>query len=295
MYERRLAGCPSPWTTDPILASYRFTNAYRVCDRVSQYLIRHVLYDRTHSAQDLVLRTLLFRWFNKPETWELLVSNIGEPAADDFDADAAGAVLSDAMARRQKIYSAAYIVPPVPSSSGPKHLGHLMLTRTLIEEGLTTRVASAASLRELYEVLLQIPGVGRFLAYQLAIDLNYSTVANHGEDEFVVAGPGAMDGLSKVFPGSKPSAAADLIRRVADEQHHWFAHFGLEFRGLLGRPLQLVDCQNLFCEISKYSRVAFPAVRGVAGRTRIKNVFRPAGLVPPPFYPPKWGLEMPAA
>src|SRR5438094_843323 len=38
----RLAGDPAPWTVDPILGSYKFTNAYRASDRVSQYLIRNV-------------------------------------------------------------------------------------------------------------------------------------------------------------------------------------------------------------------------------------------------------------
>ena len=31
-----------PWTSDPILLRYRFTNAYRAADRVSQFLLRRV-------------------------------------------------------------------------------------------------------------------------------------------------------------------------------------------------------------------------------------------------------------
>lgn len=40
VYFARLSGAPRPWTEDPILASYRFTNCYRAADRVSQHLIR---------------------------------------------------------------------------------------------------------------------------------------------------------------------------------------------------------------------------------------------------------------
>src|SRR4051812_20144728 len=72
IYERRLAGAPAPWTDDPILRNYRFTNVYRASDRVSQYLIRHVV-GPAESVEDLVLRVLLFKFFNKIETWELLV------------------------------------------------------------------------------------------------------------------------------------------------------------------------------------------------------------------------------
>ena len=48
---KRLQGAPPPWTLDPILGSYRFTNVYRATDRVSQYLIRNVIYsgDQSHS------------------------------------------------------------------------------------------------------------------------------------------------------------------------------------------------------------------------------------------------------
>lgn len=36
-----------------------------------------------------------------------------------------------------------------------------------------------------------------------------------------------------------------------------------------------VDCQNLFCEISKYARVAHPDVPGIANRHRIKRSYIP--------------------
>src|SRR6516162_11515615 len=40
----RAAGKPPPWTEDRILAEFKFTNAFRAADRVSQYLIRNVIY-----------------------------------------------------------------------------------------------------------------------------------------------------------------------------------------------------------------------------------------------------------
>jgi hypothetical protein len=55
--------------------------------------------------------------------------------------------------------------------------------------------------------------------------------------------------------------------------------------------LQLIDCQNLFCEISKYTRVSHPEISGLSGRTRIKQMFKPHGPPAQPWYPPKWGLN----
>ena len=40
VYLRRVAGDAYPWTSDSVLLEYKFTNAFRAADRVSQYLIR---------------------------------------------------------------------------------------------------------------------------------------------------------------------------------------------------------------------------------------------------------------
>ena len=45
VFWQRVQGLPPPWTCDPVLATYKFTNAYRASDRVSQYLIRSVIYE----------------------------------------------------------------------------------------------------------------------------------------------------------------------------------------------------------------------------------------------------------
>jgi hypothetical protein len=41
---KRITGQPYPWSKDAIINRFRFTNVYRASDRVSQYLIKHVIY-----------------------------------------------------------------------------------------------------------------------------------------------------------------------------------------------------------------------------------------------------------
>ncbi|WP_267883292.1 nucleotide kinase domain-containing protein, partial [Streptomyces sp. NRRL S-37] len=91
------------------------------------------------------------------------------------------------------------------------------------------------------------------------------------EMDFVVAGPGARDGIRKCFGPAADGIEADVIRYMADTQDEHFARLGLAFAGLRGRPLQLIDCQNLFCEVDKYARVAHPDIAGISGRSRIKQ------------------------
>jgi hypothetical protein len=79
---------------------------------------------------------------------------------------------------------------------------------------------------------------------------------------------------------------------MVDHQDAEFRRRSLEFPGLFGRRLQPIDCQNLFCEISKYARVAHPDVGGVANRTRIKQFYRPSGRpAPQPQFPERWRLS----
>jgi hypothetical protein len=64
----------------------------------------------------------------------------------------------------------------------------------------------------------------------------------------------------------------------------------ISFASLYGRPLQAIDIQNLFCELDKYARVAFPSLS--SNRSRIKARFAASGPLPAPFYPPKWSLKV---
>ena len=82
-----------------------------------------------------------------------------------------------------------------------------------------------------------------------------------------------------------------MIRLVAERQQVEFDRLDLPFRSLWGRPLQLIDSQNLFCEVDKYARVAHPEIAGLSGRTRIKQVFQPNPTPVQYMYPSKWGIN----
>ena len=156
---------------------------------------------------------------------------------------------------------------------------------------LASRLAEAKCMARAFELLTSVPFIGPFLAYQYATDLNYSELTDFGEDEFTIAGPGAVDGIHKCFAGANSVHCSDVIRYMWENQETHFTASNIKFESLWGRPLQLIDCQNIFCEISKYARVAFPEYRGVAGRTRIKQRFQMTSRLPEPWYPPKWGIN----
>jgi hypothetical protein len=121
--------------------------------------------------------------------------------------------------------------------------------------------------------------------------LNYSEICDFSEMEFVSPGPGAIDGIRKCFSSLGGLSETDIIKLVTERQAEEFERLGLDFETLWGRPLQLIDCQNLFCEISKYARVRYPNVNGVANRKRIKQKYHPNSVPITLWYPPKWGIN----
>lgn len=296
MYYRRLDGGSAPWTSDPVLGAYRFTNAYRAADRVSQYLISEVQYHPTRSQEpeEVFFRTLLFKVFNKIDTWESLEAAHGPLSWASSKLGEFDATLSRLIDSGRPIYSAAYIMPAPAFGEQRKHSNHLKLIAKMMDDRLPDRLRQAPDLKSVYECILAYPGLGRFLAFQYAIDLNYSSLLDFPEADFVVAGPGALDGISKCFASIGGRTSEALIQWVTERQGDEFAARDLAFPGLYGRPLQPIDCQNLFCEISKYARVAHPEVVGVANRLRIKQSYKATKRdLSPPTFPPRWGLRVP--
>lgn len=291
IFFRKAAGIQPPWTSDPILLRYRFTNAYRAADRVSQFLIRRVQAEGPQDARALFFRTVLFKLFNRTDTWILLESKCGLLSPESYEYSSYERALSEAMARGRRIYSAAYIMPSGRVEGQRKHEAHLKLLEMMMKDDLPTRIAESGSMQKAFDLLRGYPMIGDFLAYQYVTDLNYSNLLSFSEMDFVMPGPGARSGIRKCFADYGSYSESDLIRWMADHQEEEFARRGLDFTSLWGRHLQLIDCQNLFCEVDKYARVYHPEVAGLTARARIKQEYRLNSEPVDYWFPPKWGLN----
>ena len=292
IFYRRLAGQPPPWTDDDVLSSHKFTNAYRASDRVSQYLINNVIPRSESNPTDLFFRIILFKVFNRISTWELLTDALGPIHWSTFDHTRFDGLLTAALDGGERIYSAAYIMPPPQLGETRKHRNHLRLISGMIDQDLPDRIASANSMQEAFTLLRELPSIGSFLAYQYVIDLNYSGLTSFAESEFVAPGPGAKDGIRKCFADTGGLEDADVIKLTAEISETCLDRMGLEFPALWGRPLQLIDYQNLFCEVGKYARAVHPEVRGTSTRTRIKQRYTALEAPVTALYPEKWCLPL---
>lgn len=291
--EARLAGHDQPWTDDPILLEYKFCNVFRATDRVSQYLIRHVAYHAEHcTPADRLFQIIAFRIFSRISTWERLREYLGRyPLIHDLRSGKFLEGLEHAKATEGGLYTGAFILCATDAySHKSKHLNHNALLRDMfIDHRLADDLLDAASLHKIYDLLHAYPLMGDFMAYQIAIDLNYSDLINFDEDDFTRPGPGALRGIHKCFKSLGDYTPTEIVHYMVDRQEMEFARLGLQFNGLFGRRLHAIDAQGLFCETDKYCRVALPEL--TSSRRRIKARFAAQTAPVTLFLPPKWGLN----
>jgi len=291
-FERRMAGMAAPWTEDPILQTFKFCNVFRAADRVSQYMIRDVAYEvDAGDAADRIFQIVAFRTFSNIDTWEGVKEVLGRaPRLSDLASGAFETALDRTKARTGRLYTGAFILCATKAfGHDEKHRNHVALFRHMFfEKDLAKRVLGANSLEGLVVQLQTFPLIGPFMAYQTAIDLNYSELLGFDENDYTQAGPGALRGLKKAFVELGDYSPSDTIRWMVDRQEQEFSRLGLPFSGLFGRPLHAIDCQGLFCELDKYCREAVPSL--LSNRSRIKARFAPVARLPDLFFPPKWGI-----
>lgn len=290
-FERRMAGLPGPWSEDDVLQRYKFCNVFRAADRVSQYMIKDVAYMEEGDFADRALRIVAFRTFSNMATWEGVKAELGrELRLADLESGQFERALETVKAENGGLYTGAFILCANKAYGfDEKHRNHVALWTEMFGPGrLAQRLEAAKDLETVVKLLEGFPLMGPFMAYQTAIDLNYSTLLDFDEDDYTQAGPGALRGLKKAFESLEDYTPAEAILWMVERQEAEFARLGLAFNGLYGRRLHAIDCQGLFCELDKYCRVARPEL--ASARKQMKAKFSPKAGLPGLFFPPKWGL-----
>lgn len=292
IFIKKLNGDTPPWTNDPILKTYKFCNSYRVNDRVSQYLLKNVIYNgKTYKDEDMLFRIILFKLFNKGSTWELLLKEFKEITLSTFDMKEYSKILTNAIKNNIKIYNDAYISCATKAFGyDRKHDNHLaLLNKMFIIDKVQDKILKCTNMEQAFKIIKSYPLIGNFMAYQLITDINYSNIVDWKEDEFTVAGPGSLRGIRKCFIDKGNLSNEDIIRYMYNHQEKEFKRLNLNFKTIGNRKLQLIDIQNIFCELDKYCREKVPSLK--SNRTKIKKKYTPKQTKIEYIYPPKWNIK----
>lgn len=247
VWEKRQAGAPQPWTEDPVLATRKFTNVFRLLDPGSQFVIKHLIHE---DPAETLMRCFLYRHTNLPAAWLAYAAEFGSmPHRDGLD-DLKEFWL-EYKADGNRVFSGAYMIYPQSSTPGTDKIVSIVdLTKSLfVQSQIDVQFLRAETQADRFAVLRRNKGVADFMSMQILTDFGYST--EFREDEFVVPGPGARKGAAALgLTGEEAIAwAYDAVQDLDPLPLVWGS-------GNRGHFLSRMDVQNCLCEFSKYVRFA---------------------------------------
>lgn len=199
IYQRRVNGEPGPWTGNPVLRKYKFTNPFRENDRDTIWMREHWTGpNRGRPFAEQIFNCGFFRMFGgidflKEHGW-----------VNDWDPEHTKDVAARMLKHRHKVFTGAYIVTN-QGMTLPKQqvVVDYFLTPLWEAREHLAEVARNQSLQSLHRAFKDLPGFGGggFMAYEVVTDLNYTPVLNDAKDRYswANAGPGAKRGLNRLL------------------------------------------------------------------------------------------------
>lgn len=268
--QRRLAGFSFPWTDDPILRSYKFTNVHRHHDRTSVKL-REVYYNPHYSADraSILMNCAVARYFG---TWEFAQA-AGWQDYDSFDFDALIELANDRFIDGLRVFTGAYVITN-QGISAPKQevvVNYFLKALHKAVPELLEIVDKTQKWEKVADRMRLINGFGGsgFMTKEILLDTTYTGFwKNH---RHVIGGddpsgsfsfPIDWESWTPVGPGARRGAARamgdDSATPLSESKSNVVIHDLLGMQGhLWNHPSVLVphDIQFQLCEFDKYERV----------------------------------------
>lgn len=262
LYLKKAAGNPKPWTTDPIMQQYKFTNVFRELDRTTLFMrenIREPLWDE---PELLLFNVALFRQTGAAEGWQGLVKR--------WDPEKQAAKYVAAQERGMKVFTGAYMVTgKFPDAKGNSKVVSLFKHALQPVWENRRRLVALCHAKRSMEALTGALGefIGwkgnRFMAYEVACDLLYTPILEGAGDQFSWAnpGPGAQRGLSRLYGGeiNMGRGAGSRDRAICIKEMQALLKLAPKKLGkhILYDPHGEVDMrfiENALCEFDKHQR-----------------------------------------
>lgn len=276
IYLKRSAGKPWPWTADPVLSEYKFTNVFRELDRTTIWFREHVR-DRLALDPSVLLATVVFRWFNRIHTGEAIFEQkmLGgmTPWEQLLTQDVAAAIEAAKLSIRNYCGNGPYVTGAymLKSPSGTDKLTGILQNITsfmrlpqLFEGRELTWFELApylmenegcVSLQSVWDWLRRFPFQGPFLAYEVATDLRHTVLLRSAPDisTWACAGPGAQRGLNrlrdrplkKAVPVEVALSEMRKLLQLSRTGHQWPKSW---------TPWEMREVEHTLCEFDKYER-----------------------------------------
>lgn len=245
---------PWPWTNDPILGKYKFTNVFRQLDRVTvEWCNRYAKLKKVNHG-DIIFECCLFRLFNWPETYDALRFNMSK----QWDKARAIKIINDRRKEGKQIFTGAYIVPNLGLKTPKHHMICATLDKIYKDRGeIASAIREGKTMEAACHILRGYNSVGPFISYEIACDLRHTKVLADAPDvrSWANPGPGAQRGIHRLLTGThkwkggrKPDyqvAMRQLLEHAKIKNHVKACEW----------PFEMREIEHSLCEFDKYMRV----------------------------------------
>jgi len=246
------AGGPPPFSPDPIIAVYRFTNVYREDDRVTRYILGWL---NQNYDGNVATSAALARFINEPPTLNFL----GYPKV--WSPTTTATALRAWRDSGRRTFNPAYII----STNGQKMDKLDYITDIVNEVHEYVHLLPGLPLWRAARELTKISGIGTFMAGQIIGDLKHTPLLADADDWWTWAtpGPGSQRGLSYVLghPSTRKLSEPAFLAEMSELMNEVLPRLALP------RRLDAQNFQNCLCEFSKYCRAVDGTGRPKQGYT----------------------------
>lgn len=275
-------GKEKPWTKDPILRNFRFTNVRREHDKETIWLIKNIAENDELCYEDKLLNCILFRLFNKHETSELIEAPIAFSEFDDWNPEAYRSVFEDKKLEdsNYSFFTGAFFTSgfkrtlrecyfPEEDSDNISVCTRVMkFMKYLIDDGVHKKIRCCETQESVYNTLRKYDGIGDFLCYQIFVDFTYVEEFPFSENEFVVAGIGCKKGLDELFSDRNGMTYEECLfwlrdnwkslneKFIHDPKDRFIPERDMKDLPEYDRVMNVMSLENCFCEFSKYVRAS---------------------------------------
>ena len=255
IFLKKQAGEPKPWTDDPAMREFKFTNVFRELDAGTIALRQMITNSEYKSDPGLVAWNIIwYRLFN-------VESHATDPG---FCVDPGHLA---ARLRRKKVYgeqifTAAHMTV---GKAGISKLEFMIPTCELLYEERDAIVAvcrDGPNLKKVSDYLLRYMGIGKFIAYEIASDFRwYDDLLGDANDVmfWVNIGPGCMRGLRRLGLAENMRSITMLWELAPDYlEDHVIAHHSkfceAHDMSVVWPPFELREVEHSLCEFDKWCR-----------------------------------------
>lgn len=231
---------PPPWTDDPILAAYRFTNVRRADDIGTIWYVKNIG-EATDNWEELLWATMLYRMINNVAWFE----ELGQVPSLSYWREYRELTIAN-IHRCSPPHSPAYMILARRKGSRVDSLIENLDRAEKVWGEIATQVFSSPTTEEAWKVLIQLHDVGGFLAYQILRDLILVRRVPFNDNDFTHIGPGAAYTLRHLSGETNYDQQYDFLLGL------WHRQPPLRVMS----PLCLGDVENCLCEYGKYVKIS---------------------------------------